>query len=440
MTTNAATTPVASPRILLVDDEEAILSSLRRLFRQDGYQIDAMTQPMQALSLVTSNNYDLVISDMRMPEMDGAAFLQAVATYSPNTMRLLLTGYADQEATVRAINLGRIHGYLRKPWDNQQLREQVSKCLTSKAESDKQRTMTYKLQKLSLGLTRTNRDLESRIKSVSGELEQTASFLDCAYQELKDNFNAMIQVLAQIVRARLPSDLQEMNNLVVVQCEELLKRVDASPDVQTSIQQAAMLCQIGKLALPDRLLSQPLCELSHADRKLFHEYPLHGERWLFPVAALQNVARIIRHHHEHFDGSGGPDELKGQTIPLGARLLKIVLDFNMMVTGKINPLFATPDDASKYLRSHAGTIYDPDLVEIYLDVLHELAHYDEMRGARIMRTDELSDGMHLARDLMSFDGMLLLVRGTELRHNMIVRLREWEQQHRVPLNVIIRAE
>jgi len=440
MSLNAAATAPNRPRILLVDDEEAILNSLRRLFRQDGYEIDAMTQPMQALSLVTSNSYELVISDMRMPEMDGASFLQAVATYSPHTMRLLLTGYADQEATVRAINLGRIHGYLRKPWDNQQLREQVAKCLTSKAESDKQRTMTQKLQKLSRGLTRDNLNLENRIKSISSELEQTASFLDCAYQELKDNFNAMIQVLAQIVRARLPEDIQEINNLIVVQCEELLKRVDASPDVQTSIQHAAMLCQIGKLALPDRLLSQPYTALSPHDRKLFLEYPLHAERWLFPVSALSNVARIIRHQHENFDGSGGPDKLKGQNIPLGSRLLKIVLDFNMMVAGKIDPLLAAPDNASKCLRMHAGTVYDPDLVEIYLDVLHELAHYDEMRGACVVRTDELRDGMVLARDLVSFDGMLLLVRGTEMHHNMIVRLREWEQQHRAPLNVVIRSE
>ncbi|MBV8124125.1 MAG: response regulator, partial [Paucibacter sp.] len=107
------------PSILFVDDEPSILSALKRLFRPEGYSIFTAESGMAGLETMRTHSVDVVISDMRMPEMDGAAFLEKVRNEFPNTVRILLTGYADINSTVSAINKGEIHKYISKPIDDQ---------------------------------------------------------------------------------------------------------------------------------------------------------------------------------------------------------------------------------------------------------------------------------------------------------------------------------
>ena len=111
--------------ILLVDDEQGILNALRRLFRNKDYVVHTALGGQEALALLAEEKVDLIISDMRMPEMDGAEFLQKAREAYPLTERILLTGFSEMELTVRAINDGGIYGYLSKPWDNQQVLELV---------------------------------------------------------------------------------------------------------------------------------------------------------------------------------------------------------------------------------------------------------------------------------------------------------------------------
>ena len=112
---------MSSSKILLVDDEKAILSALRRVLRTKGFEIYAVESGAEALELLANTKVDLIISDMRMPQMDGATFLKAARESYPAIKRVLLTGYADMESTTKAINDGGIFGYLSKPWDANQL-------------------------------------------------------------------------------------------------------------------------------------------------------------------------------------------------------------------------------------------------------------------------------------------------------------------------------
>lgn len=106
------------PTILCVDDEAGILSALRRLFRAKGLAVQVAQSGQAGLALMQTQAFDLVISDMRMPEMDGVTFLEQVRLRWPDTMRLLLTGYADINAVMGAINKGEIYRYIAKPWDD----------------------------------------------------------------------------------------------------------------------------------------------------------------------------------------------------------------------------------------------------------------------------------------------------------------------------------
>jgi DNA-binding NtrC family response regulator len=104
--------------ILCVDDEPGILSALRRLFRAKGFQVQVAEGGKAGLALMETQSFDLVISDMRMPEMDGATFLEQVRLRWPSSIRLLLTGYADSESLMSAIDRGKIFRHIAKPWDD----------------------------------------------------------------------------------------------------------------------------------------------------------------------------------------------------------------------------------------------------------------------------------------------------------------------------------
>lgn len=125
--------------LLFVDDEANILSALKRLFRPFNYKILTAGSGMQGLELMEKERIDLVISDMRMPEMDGAQFLEQVRMKWPDTVRMLLTGYADISSAVAAINKGEIYRYISKPWEDNELTATVKQALERKQLEIEQR-------------------------------------------------------------------------------------------------------------------------------------------------------------------------------------------------------------------------------------------------------------------------------------------------------------
>src|SRR5689334_20409940 len=115
------TTVTDKPTLLLVDDEESILNSLRRLLRSQPYEVLLATSGAQALEIMEQRSVDLVMSDARMPNMDGATLLAHVHQRYPDTTRIMLTGYADPSAIIKAINEGQIHRYISKPWHDEEM-------------------------------------------------------------------------------------------------------------------------------------------------------------------------------------------------------------------------------------------------------------------------------------------------------------------------------
>jgi len=126
-------------RILCLDDEEAVLKSLRRLLKNVRYEVTCHTSAAAALAFLEDNDVDLIISDMRMPEMSGDKFLTKAAEIAPHTVRILLTGYADLDSTINAINDGKIHRYMQKPWDNNELLEVVASEISIKQREDERK-------------------------------------------------------------------------------------------------------------------------------------------------------------------------------------------------------------------------------------------------------------------------------------------------------------
>lgn len=155
--------PPAPGKLLLVDDEANILSSLRRLLRQDGYQIVAETSPEQALVRLQAEPFDVIISDQRMPGMMGVEFLRRAKKTRPETMRIVLSGYTELESVTSAINEGAVYKFLTKPWDDQQLREQVAAAFRHKGLEDENRRMGEELKAANTRMQELNNRLAAMV-------------------------------------------------------------------------------------------------------------------------------------------------------------------------------------------------------------------------------------------------------------------------------------
>lgn len=168
--------------VLLVDDEPLILSSLRRLLRNQPYDLLLAESGEQALQLLESRPVDLVVSDARMPNMDGAALLAEIHRRSPETIRILLTGHADLPTIAKAINEGRIHHYLSKPWNDDELLLTLRQSLEYLHSERERRRLERLTQEQNDRLQQLNATLEKRVQARTAELQQTADMLDLAYE------------------------------------------------------------------------------------------------------------------------------------------------------------------------------------------------------------------------------------------------------------------
>ncbi|MBA6044258.1 HD domain-containing phosphohydrolase [Pseudomonas lactis] len=419
--------------VLLVDDEESILNSLRRLLRGQPYEVVLATSGAQALEIMATRPIDLVMSDARMPGMDGATLLAEVHRLYPATSRILLTGYADLTTIIKAINDGQIHRYISKPWNDEELHLVLQQTLEHQRLERLARDQTEQLKLL-------NATLEKRVAARTAELQQTADMLDLAYDELKRSYVTGTEVFSLLANLRLPKDKQTNRALI-----ELIRVYCAAQSMDESstrdLTMAAALYNIGKLSWTDSMMVAPSDKLHSTDRGLYREYPGQSESLLMTLEPMKDAARIIRHHQERWDGTGFPDHLKGDAIPPGSRLLKLAVDFIELQKGLILERHLNSDEALLYIRKYAGRLYDPALVEDFVQAcatfLSDVTLGDPT--VKVLSTRELEAGMVLARNLNADNGMLLLNAGKVLNLPLVDKLIAFEAMEGAKYSVFIRA-
>ena len=428
--------PEAEPAALLfVDDEANILSALKRLFRPLGYRIFTAESGEAGFEVLERNPIDLVISDMRMPEMSGAEFLEKVRAKWPDAVRILLTGYADVTSTIAAINKGEIYRYIAKPWDDNDIVLTVKHALERKnLELEKQRLEALTL-KQNDELKDLNANLEAKVTERTEEVRQTMGFLEVAHKQLKDSYLTSLKVFSNLLELR-EGAMGGHSRRVAELARRLAQRLGLSDNEVQDVMFAGLLHDIGKIGLPDRLLHKPFASLTTEERAEVIKHPVTGQAALMALGSMKETARLIRSHHERFDGLGFPDGLLGMAIPRGARILAVANDYDALLTGYLMSRQMSETEAREFLLEGRGKRYDPKVTDVFLEMLGAIGPSVDPEVK--ITSSALRGGMALARDLVSHEGLLLLSKDHLLDDAMIGQIREFEHAEGKSLVIYVR--
>jgi response regulator RpfG family c-di-GMP phosphodiesterase len=428
------------PKLLFVDDEANILSSLKRMFRPLGYRIFTAESGAEGLAIMEQENIDLVISDMRMPEMDGAEFLHQVTQRWPETMRILLTGYADLTSTIAAVNKGKIYSYISKPWEENDITLQVRHALQQRELEQDRHRLELLTQRQNEELKQLNTGLEAKVVARTAEIQQTASFLELANESLKTSYVTTIKTFVSLIEMREGKGVVAGHSRRVSELtEKLAQRLGKVGEEVQDMIYAALLHDIGKIGLPDSLIGKAFNALTPDEHKEVCKHPVIGEAVLMALEPLHKAARLIRSHHERYDGRGYPDGLQGEAIPLGARLLAVVNDYDALLRGTLVTECLFDTQARQFLRENSGKRYDRQVVDAFLSLLDEEHEETESQHWQI-KTAGLESGMVLSRDLITEEGILLLSRGHALNEVLIEKIHYAEQAMNGDFTILIRKD
>jgi response regulator RpfG family c-di-GMP phosphodiesterase len=369
---------------------------------------------------------DLIISDMRMPEMDGALFLSKAFEICPDTIRILLTGYSDLTSTISAINEGKIYKYISKPWEDNDIKLTVQRALEQRYLERERKRLQKLTQKQNKELKALNEGLEQKVKERTEKLRQTMAELELSHERLKKSYTSSVKVFANLVEMRERKAAGHAQR-VADRAHKLAHKMGLSRSDTQDVLFAGLLHDIGKIGLPDKIAAKPFHALEQTERLEVIKHPVVGQAVLMSLEPLQEAASLIRSHHEHYDGKGYPDGLKGTEIPLGARILSVANDYDALQIGTEWTQRMSSEEAKEFISRNKGKRYDPEVVEAFINL--EGDSVSDIIDERLiaLRSKDLRAGMVLAKSLRTKDNLLLLSEGYVLEENLIEKIRKFEK-------------
>jgi putative nucleotidyltransferase with HDIG domain len=413
-------------KILFVDDEDNILRSLRRLFMDEEVEVFTASSGAKGLEILAREaGVGVIVSDQRMPEMTGVDFLEKSKTVSPQSIRILLTGYADVNAAIDAINRGGTFRYLNKPWNDDELVQAVKGALQMYRLLAENKRLAAIVKQQNAELKKWNTELETMVQKQTIELRKSYSSLRAINSKLRANFKNTIVAFSGLIELRDRRMRTHSRNVAEV-AVNVAKQLNMEGEQREAVMVAALLHDIGKIGIPDLMLARDAEEMNFAEREEYLQHPVRGQAAIDRIEELREVGLIIRSHHENYDGSGFPDGLKKADIPLGARIITLV-DYIDKKIRKAN--WATGFELMrKEVDIQKGTLFDPKLIPVVFEQAEPF--YKKIRP----KTDhieiellpgDLQEGMEASRDVFSGTGILLLTKGTVLAKPSIALLKRY---------------
>jgi response regulator RpfG family c-di-GMP phosphodiesterase len=361
-------------KVLLVDDDVNILAAYRRVLR-GKLELSVAESGKEALTILKrSDPFAVIVSDYRMPEMDGIEILARARELCPDTVRIMLTGQADMQAAIDAINQGNIFRFLTKPCPSEIFLKQVYAGMEQ-----------YRL-------IHAEREL----------LDQT----------LKGSIKVLVDILALVnpmAFSRLGLIRNLAKNLAIQLGEKDIWKVEL----------AALLSQIGCVTVPPLILQRAFRQedLTPQETALFYSHPQIGCDLLKHIPRMEEVAEAINYQMKNFNGSGyPPSSLAGEDIPLVSRILRVAGDFEGLISTSMPEM-----KAIRIMQEREG-IYDP----VILDALKaEVIKLEQEKTPVLYAIYELQPGMILAEDILDGNGLILITKYQEITDVLITRLKNY---------------
>ena len=357
-------------RVLLVDDDVNLLESFKRQLRKKAELVTAEGAKAGIEAAARQGPFAVVVSDYNMPGMNGVDMLRVIRHGCPDTVRVLLTGHADLEIAIQAVNEGNIFRLLTKPCPPETIEKVLDDAFRHHDLITAEREL---LEKTLTGSVAVLCDLISLVKpDVFGRVSRILPFLRGVSKRLSD-----------------PRPWET--------------------------QTAAQLSVVGFITLPDSLIGkvEKGKALTDDEEKQFLSHPAFGARLVAKIPRMESVAAIVAYQEKRFDGLGPPrDEVKGEQIPLGARILKAVVDLDILLANGMQK-----SEAIIKLERRKG-VYDPTVVEALAGVINEQARYIMQK----VHLHGLEPGMIMAEDLYGQRGtesVLLIAKGREMNETVI---------------------
>jgi len=398
--------------VLLVDDEENILRAIQRLLMDEDFNIETATSGEIALEkLQTLENVGLIVSDQRMPGMNGAEFLGRSRVIVPHAQRILLTGYSDINATIEAINKGGAGRYLSKPWDD----DELTCAIRDAVELYRQDVEKRRLNEI---VTQQKEELEAWNTGLKKRLLQTTATIREQNQAIK-NFDETSP--AEIVSRTFDNFFEVISDrnavharTVSILVTDVARKMSLDAETVASFRLAALLHDAGKFGALSYMLQKHSEEMSESEVSDYRQHPTRGEEMFSRVEELTRILPLIRSHHEAFDGSGFPDGLRGEAIPLGARLIAIANHIEKSARSVDRNRAEYALMSAKY---RGGILFDPQLVTKF-QAITKTVYFEGRKTDTVSEVEinpaELVPGMTLSRDVESGAGVLLMRRGNIL--------------------------
>jgi response regulator RpfG family c-di-GMP phosphodiesterase len=397
--------------LLCVDDESIILCTLQRLFHRKSYTVFIADSAQNALEIMTNTPIDVIVSDIRMPEMDGATLLAKVANTYPDTYRIVLSGYADFESTVAAINLGKIHRFINKPWDNNELINAVEEGLERIRLTKENHDLKDKIENQNTLLKNLNNDLEDKInlrtKQIRASLRRN-ELNSKSYEKMLFNFIAINPNLSG-------SFAKNVGHLAGRLGETLNLDKDALHDIRL----AGYLSEIGLLGMDPIFCHTPYDQLNFEEKKQFMNQGTIAQQILSPAQRLSSVTAILTHQFSLLDSIKTIDS----NLFFACKILIIARDYWRFSCGKIDIKKMDHNQIIIQLNKSRGIKYAEDILD---QLIAKPELIDVQITKKSFHSHQLLPQMILKHSLFSSNHLLILAEGHEFTENSIDKLIEYE--------------
>jgi putative nucleotidyltransferase with HDIG domain len=347
----------------VVDDEDAVRSAVVHWLYNYASDIQQCGSVKSAVGCLAERDIDVVVCDMCMPDVHGLELIKAIREQGRDVAFVVMTGQPALPDVITALRL-QASGFLEKPFNKQQLLDAMDTA--------------YR------GL-RNQRKMAKRISLLSTEVKEKSLQLRKALANLKITERCSLDAMVAALDAR-EHETCAHSFRVRAYTSELAKQVKYPLELMAELESAALLHDVGKISIPDSILLKA-GSLTPDEFEQCKTHAVCGARILGSVSSLRGVAKIVRHHHEHWDGRGYPDHLKGEDIPLGARLFTVADTLDALISDRCYRAATSFANARKEILRCTGTQFDPAAVAAFLHIPEE-----RWLKLRITAEEEFSDG------------------------------------------------